>query len=52
MPSGWSLDLDGNIKARQMVTDLPEADYRTRLIGLLGLKAAELLRDLAVFYVI
>jgi len=52
MPSGWSLDPDGNIRARQMVTDPPEADYRTRLIGLLGLKAAELMRDFAVFFML
>jgi len=36
MPSGWSLDPDGNIRARQMVTGPTTSDYRTRLTGLLG----------------
>ena len=33
---GWSLDLDGNIEARWMVTTLILSGYRTRLTGLLG----------------
>ncbi len=36
MLSGWPLDPVGNGGARLMVTGPPQADYRTRPIGLLG----------------
>jgi hypothetical protein len=35
---GWSLDPDGNIKARWMVTTPTRSGYRTRLTGLLAQK--------------